>query len=164
MKQDWNKTFFYLSSIQELSPESRFVVGYTHWPPDYDLIHGLRHKFSTSYFTHWKHRDFGGVLGSRYSLNANKGLVYLVLVRILFNEEESSWNIFNKTTRDTIPYFDDKKTDGPDAEKGGRKSSQNIFGNAKQFFDSKHCVDAIEKSAIGSTGVAEYRRSFSARS
>lgn len=88
-----DKTPFDVSSIPELSPESCFVVGYTLFPPNSDLFHCLCPPFSTFDFNHCKHREFGGVLGSRYALNESKVFVDLVHVRLLFNEDESTWNI-----------------------------------------------------------------------
>lgn len=149
------------SVVPSLPDDNIYVVGFLLCPPNAEHLHQYCHRFSVSDFTHCKHRELKGILGSRYMLNGNRSLVDIAHVRLLRNEDEISWRILNQATCLSVRNFDSSNhIDASDADKGAHSAYRRHFPHSGRFLDYYHRVQALQKTGARSLSVQHFKKAF----
>lgn len=153
------------SAVPELDDHFEYVVGFSLSPPYVANLYSNCHSYSSSDFVICDGTEYAGILGSRYAMNPNRGLVDLAHVRLLFNEGERSWDVLNYATMMAVPTLDNKDhVDVSHRANGSITSFETHFKSAHSFYDYKRRVEAIGNSAVGKRGVWAYKKACTSKS
>jgi hypothetical protein len=141
--------------LPEISSIKKYIKRISLTPKSAIDMYSRLHAFSSSDFTSSK-GEWGGNIGSRYFLDANRNLVDASHTIELGNETKEAWFGLDQATVKAIPGVDClDHVDVSDGFKGRPEAFNLSFKDARLFYCSKHRTDAVSIRPASKGGGAE---------